>query len=197
LIGKHLAMEWDDASMRIAITGAHGVGKSTLAARLTEALGLCELPTPGRTLAGRGLPVNEAATVTSQIVAWLLQYRLERESAAWVASRSLIDVWAYTVQAASRYKLDSVEAALMEELERATSLAIRGAYDELIYIPPRIPLVADEIRRGDPSFQRTTDEAIRHALTNWSVQHTSVDVADPKAVEMLVARLRERTNVLP
>jgi hypothetical protein len=89
--------------MRIAITGAHGVGKSTLASQLSDTLGLPELPTPGRTMAARGLPINEAATVSSQLVACLLQYRLERERSAWVASRSLIDVWAYTVQASGRH----------------------------------------------------------------------------------------------
>jgi hypothetical protein len=77
------------AFMRVAITGGHGVGKS-------KVLGVPVLSTPGRTLAGRGLPVNEDATIISQSVAWLLQYRFEREQTAWVAPRSLIDVWAYT-----------------------------------------------------------------------------------------------------
>jgi nicotinamide riboside kinase len=180
--------------MRIAITGAHGVGKSTLAARLTEALELPELPTPGRTLAARGLPVNEEATVASQLVAWLLQYRLERERAAWVASRSLIDVWAYTAQAAARRDLDPVEEALMQELAQATPLAIMGTYDELIYVPPRISLVADDVRPGDEAFQRSTDEAIRQALTAWGIQHATVDVADSEAVQALLARLREKAG---
>jgi hypothetical protein len=177
--------------MRIAITGAHGVGKSTLAGKICDALQLSELPTPGRTLAAIGLPVNDAATVPSQLVAWLLQYRLEREQPAWVASRSLIDVWAYTVLAAARTDLDRVEEALMQELARATRLAITGAYDELIYVPPRIPLVADKVRADDLSFQRSTDEAIRRALDDWHVPHICVDVRDPIAVEQLTVRLHE------
>jgi broad-specificity NMP kinase len=48
--------------MRVAITGAHGVGKSTLAEELSEVLAAPVLSTPGRTLAARGLPVNEDAT---------------------------------------------------------------------------------------------------------------------------------------
>jgi nicotinamide riboside kinase len=182
--------------MRIAITGAHGVGKSTLAAQLTEVLGLPELPTPGRTLAARGLPVNEEATVASQLVAWLLQYRLERERAAWVASRSLIDVWAYTVQAAARRDLDPVEEALMQELAQATPLAIVGTYDELIYVPPRISLVADDVRPGDETFQRSTDESIRKALQDWSIPHTSLDVRDQKAVQVVIDRLEQQTEAL-
>jgi nicotinamide riboside kinase len=183
--------------MRIAITGAHGVGKSTLTAQLTEVLGLPELPTPGRTLSARGLPVNEDATVASQLVAWLLQYRLERERAAWISSRSLIDVWAYTVQAAARRDLDPVEEALMQELAQATPLAIVGTYDELIYVPPRISLIADDVRPADEAFQHSTDEAIRRALDDWQVPHVCLDVRDTRAVAELIARLHEVAGQLP
>jgi adenylate kinase family enzyme len=178
--------------MRVAIAGAHGVGKSTLAGKLCVALELPELPTPGRTLASKGLPVNEAATVPSQLVAWLMQYRFERERSAWVASRSLIDVWAYTALAAERGTLDRVEEALVDELARATRLAVDGAYDELIYVAPGISLRADDVRTDDVSFQRSTDEAIRRALDDWKVPHACVDVRDPVAVEELTARLREQ-----
>jgi nicotinamide riboside kinase len=178
--------------MRIAITGAHGVGKSTLAARLAGEFGIPELPTPGRTLAARGLPINRSATVTSQTAAWLFQYRLEREQVAWVASRSLIDVWAYTVQTSVRKDLDLVEQALLEELAKATPLALFEAYDELIYVPPRIPLIADAVRSDESSFQREIDEAIRKALAAWRVPHTTVDVTDEMIVENLLERLRER-----
>ncbi|HXQ00619.1 MAG TPA: AAA family ATPase [Solirubrobacteraceae bacterium] len=177
--------------MRIAITGAHGVGKSTLAARISEALGLPELPTPGRALAARGLPVNETATVSSQLVAWLLQFRLERERSAWVASRSLIDVWAYTVLAAARYEQDPVEAALLQELARVTPLALTGAYDALIYVPVGIALISDEVRSADATFQRTTDEAIRNALSGWSIPHVTIDVRDSTAVATLVGQLAD------
>jgi nicotinamide riboside kinase len=184
--------------MRIAITGAHGVGKSTLAGKLCDALEFAELPTPGRTLASKGLPVNEEATVPSQLVAWLMQYRFEREGTAWVSSRSLIDVWAYTALAAARSALDPVEEALVDELARATQLAVDGAYDELIYVAPRIPLVADDVRADDRNFQRSTDEAIRRALDDWQVPHTIVDVSDPAAINALTSRLREHaTRELP
>jgi nicotinamide riboside kinase len=175
--------------VRVAITGAHGAGKSTLAAELAGALRLPELPTPGRTLAARGLPVNEDATVSSQTVAWLLQFRLEREQPEWVASRSLIDVWAYTVQAAARVKLAAVEAAMFAELEQAMPVAIEHAYDALIYVPPLIPLKADDVRPAGAAFQDATDEAIRGALQRWDVAHVSVEVRDRAAVQAVVDRL--------
>lgn len=185
-ISAHLC---DHDLMRVAITGAHGVGKSTLAAELAEILGLPVLATPGRTLAGRELPVNEQATVASQVIAWLIQYRLEREQAAWVAPRSLIDVWAYTALAAGRRQEGAVDTALFEELGRAMPYALRGAYEELIYIPPLIALQADDVRPAGEAFQRATDEAILEALDRWEVPHTSVDVRDRPAVTALIERL--------
>jgi nicotinamide riboside kinase len=178
--------------MRVAITGAHGVGKSTLTAQITRELGLYELPTPGRTFAARGLPVNQSATVTSQTAAWLLQYRLERERVSWVASRSLVDVWAYTFQAAVGKSLEPIEQALLDELANATPLALLEAYDELIYVPPRIPLIADTVRTDESSFQLAIDEAIQTALTNWKVPHSTLDVTDTAAVESLLDRLAKR-----
>jgi nicotinamide riboside kinase len=175
--------------MRVAITGAHGVGKSTLADELSEVLAVPVLSTPGRTLASRGLPVNEEATVTSQTLAWLLQYRFEREQSDWVAPRSLIDVWAYTVQAAERHEPTPVESVLLEELERSTPVAVAERYDELIYIPPRIALQADEVRPSGEGFQRSTDEAIVSVLARWQIPYTTLDVRDRSAVQALIDRL--------
>lgn len=183
-----------DGGMRVAITGAHGVGKSTLAAELSEVLAVPVLSTPGRTMAARGLPVNKDATIASQSVAWLLQYRFEREQPAWVAPRSLVDVWAYTVQAAGRGAPAPVETALLEELERSTPLAVAERYDHLIYIPPRIALQADDVRPSGQAFQRATDEAIVGALVQWSIPHTELDVLDRGAVQALISRLASDAN---
>jgi hypothetical protein len=127
-----------------------------------------------------------------------MQYRFERERSAWVASRSLIDVWAYTALAAERSSLVPVEEALVDELAQATRLAVDGAYDELIYLPPRIPLIADDVRADDMNFQRSTDDAIRTALDGWRTPHTRLDVTDSSAVDTLISRLRmEAAGELP
>jgi nicotinamide riboside kinase len=183
--------------MRVAITGAHGVGKSTLAAELSGILGMPVLTTPGRTLASRGLPVNDEATVTSQTLAWLLQYRFEREQPDWIAPRSLIDVWAYTAQAAVRHEPTTLESALLEELERVTPIAVAKRYDELIYIPPRIALQADGVRPTEAGFQRSTDEAISAALAEWRIPHTVLDVTDRRAAEAVLDRLAAKAVPRP
>lgn len=180
--------------MKIAITGAHGVGKSTLAAAVAQTLGVPELATPGRTLADLGLPVNERASVTSQAVAWLMQYRFERESSAWVSSRSLLDVWAYTSLAGDRGLSGPVEVALLSELERTTPIAIAGAYDCLVYVPPVIPLLADDVRGADKVFQDAVDRRIRESIDRWRVATVSLDVSDRDSVAALLERLTSRAK---
>jgi hypothetical protein len=123
------------------------------------------------------------------MIAWLLQYRLEREAPAWVASRSLVDVWGYTALAAARSSLGAVEAAMFKELELAMPPALADAYDELIYVAPLIKLRADDVRPAGEPFQQATDEAISAALQRWKVPHVSLDVRDRAAVHELVERL--------
>jgi cytidylate kinase len=83
--------------LRIAFTGAQGTGKSTLAERVAAHYKLPILPTPGRIMSSRGLPINQDATVTSQALAWLIQLELEASEQMWVSTRSLIDTWSYPV----------------------------------------------------------------------------------------------------
>ena len=66
---------------------------------------------------GRGvLPVDQDATVASQMLAWLLQESFEAAYDAWIAPRSAVDIWAYAASAVERssdrlagYTLDVTE----------------------------------------------------------------------------------------
>jgi predicted GNAT superfamily acetyltransferase len=140
-------------------------------------------------MAAARLPVNEAASVSSQAVAWLMQFRFEREASAWVSSRSLLDVWAYTQLAGERGASGPVETALLQELKRATPVAVADAYDLLVYVPPVIELVADEVRDAGADFQTAVDERIREAIDRWQVPHETLDVSDESAIDALLARL--------
>jgi hypothetical protein len=134
--------------MKIAICGAHGVGKSTFAASLAESLELPLLPTPGRWMADRGFPINEEATVVSQVLAWLLQQTFEAEQAAWISARSLVDVWAYASLAAARDP-DPFSRELFAALTTVTRTEVQDRYTVLLYVPPRIPLLPDTVRSED------------------------------------------------
>lgn len=137
----------------------------------------------------RGLPINKEATVTSQTLAWLLQLELESTDSAWIATRTLIDVWAYGVLAAARSKHSDLESALLEQLSTTTERLLPSRYDMLFYLPPRIPLQADEARVADEGFQTQTDLTIRSGLERWSVDYVEIDVTAPDAQEHVLAQV--------
>jgi nicotinamide riboside kinase len=175
--------------MRIAFTGAQGTGKSTLAGVVAARHGLAILPTPGRTMKSRGLPINQEATVTSQTLAWLLQLELESTDLAWIATRSLVDVWAYGVLAAARSEPSEIESALLEQLTTTTEQLLPGRYDVLFYLPPKIPLKADDARVADTEFQTQTDATIRDGLERWNADYVEIDVTAPDAEERVLTRV--------
>jgi hypothetical protein len=152
-------------------------------------MGVAVLPTPGRMMAAQGLPINQAATVTSQAVAWLLQLRYEQEGDRWVAARSLIDIYVYATLAAER-TATILERALLAELEAATkTLLAQSRYDLLVYLPPVLALQADDVRDPDPRFQAAVDAGIRLLLGEWELEHLVLDPHAPDAVEQVLLRL--------
>lgn len=179
-----------EAGLRVALAGAHGTGKTTLARAFSAEYELVELPTPGRLMAARGLPVNESATVVSQCIAWLIQIGLEEETRRWVSMRSLVDVWAYGALAAERTNATLIDAALFEHLTKATRALVVSRYDVLFYLPPRIPLIADDVRSADPAFQSAVDGKIRGALNTWALDYVEVDVTHIDAVERAKAEVQ-------
>ena len=169
----------------IALAGAHGTGKTTLAKAFSGRFELVELPTPGRLMAAQGLPVNQSATVVSQCLAWFLQVSLEEETRRWVSMRSLVDIWAYCALASERAPLTALEAELFAQLTGATRALVQGRYDVLFYLPPRIPLVPDEVRSRtiQCSKLRSTSRSDDY-IDAWNLDYVEIDVSRRDAVEM-------------
>ena len=177
--------------MRIAFTGAHGTGKSTLVEPIARALELPELGTPGRWLKSHGIQVNKDAGVDTQAIGWFVQYRYEHEHESWISSRSMLDVLAYAAVPATERTLGEYERHLLEQMTLATrDHLLSGCYDLLIYTPPRIPLVADEVRIADQQFQTATDAFIAARLEEWSVPHHAIDVTDAGIADRIVELAR-------
>jgi hypothetical protein len=80
-------------------------------------------------------------------------------------------------------------SALLDQLGATTEALLPGRYDALFYLPPRIPLTADDVRVADEEFQRRTDEAIKSGLERWSVQHVEIDVTDEEAEARVLEQL--------
>lgn len=137
---------------RIAISGSAGVGKSTLARRLADELGLPYigegmreyLERTGRSLHGMGMAELRG------LILDLWEERKAAEAAApdgFVADRSAYDFGAYWLF----YHLAAHDPAT--ERFMAEALA-PGRYDRVFVLPwGRIPLVADGVRSPNPWTQ--------------------------------------------
>jgi AAA domain len=185
------ALNRHPVGVKVALSGAHGVGKSTMAASLAQELRLPVLPTPGRWMAARDLPVNQDATVASQMLAWLLQESFEASHDAWIAPRSAVDIWAYAASAAERTP-DRLGGYTLDVLSALAEATMKERYTALLYVPPRIQLHPDDVRPGDDRFRDEIDALIRGRLEAWNVPHLVLDVTAPDRRGAALHYIRER-----
>jgi thymidylate kinase len=155
--------------MKIALTGAHGVGKSTLAAYLQDKLQqtgkqvvvtpeiprlICEHNAdPEYFRRGNNSLAKQTLILLGQVITEAdnkHKYDIE------ICDRTLFDHWAYTLHA-FRHELS------VEHLEETYEWFIAkhcSTYDKIFYIPTEIKPVDDGIREADIPFQTEIDKII-------------------------------------
>jgi nicotinamide riboside kinase len=152
--------------MRIAITGSHGVGKTTLAKKLAEGLKLPLIEEIARKMADiYGIKHTEEIKNASwglraefQDSVWYAQMVAEDSLREFVSDRSILDVVAYSLY----YGLDGYRWRVRRE--RAPE-EVWGTYDLLVYVPIRFPLRSDGFRLTDDQSQKACDKLIRQMFS--------------------------------
>lgn len=151
--------------MKIAIVGAHGVGKTTLAKIIAEDLSLKLIPDTAAEAFHKGFVVNEATPPENQL--WMLTRQIEYEREFlphFIADKALYDNIVY-----SRNIFKNV--SLLQVIEE---IVLRNAsYDLLLYIPIEIPLENDG-RSVDPVFQKKIDSEYKALLHNLKLPYIKI-----------------------
>ena len=153
--------------MKIGIMGTHGVGKTTRARSLHEALG-------GEMISGTArecpFPINQKATEEAQRWIWLTHKLREIEAAAKgghvICDRTVLDPLVY----AAVMDLNDV----VDEYMPAT-LAWMETYDGLHWLRPVAGRLRGDGRRDpDPVFQETVDRCFGEWIKAFSIPVTEV-----------------------
>ncbi len=170
--------------MKIAIIGAQGVGKTTLAQQINiDYPEFKVLPEGARLAEKAGFKLDHTATVETEL--WLInkQSELESEQDNWVADRCGIDLLAYI-----QY-LFSQEHNLIEFANK-TLVPKFSNYDLVIYLPSgEFGIEDDGLRTTDIKFQKDIDDNIKDILEKHKIPFVKI-VGTPEE------RLEKVKNIL-
>jgi len=155
--------------MKIAIIGAQGVGKTTLAQQINKDYPLFKiLPEAARLAKEEGHNLDETATVETEL--WLIAKQIELESTEgnWVADRCGIDLLAY-IEHLFSHELDLVKFAVKTLTPRFNN------YDLVIYLPSgEFTIEDDGVRTTDVKFQEDIDRKIKDILEKYKILFVEV-----------------------
>ncbi|GHU59226.1 hypothetical protein FACS189411_15800 [Bacteroidia bacterium] len=156
---------------RFSISGTHSVGKTTLANCLIESLkdsvNIKLIPEIARELIANGFLLNQDITEWG-IVNYVTEYLYhERNIYADIvlSDRSLIDLLAYiktnkSIKIRKKY-IQLVEEVVFEESKR---------FNHYFYLPIEFPLVLDEVRPSDISYQKEVDNTLKALFKQYNIQ---------------------------
>ncbi|MGH7194889.1 MAG: ATP/GTP-binding protein, partial [Candidatus Saccharimonadales bacterium] len=152
---------------RIVITGASGVGKTSLANVLAEKLQLSLIPEVARRLCHQmgyrnptEIPDQQSfrqAVLDEQIIE-------ERAQSQFVSDRSTIDCWVlwqrWQICSAMTYDSEAYYNTCRDHAK---------TYTHVIYVPPMFTPPDDEFRWTEPDYVKQIDRIIRLTLYDWSL----------------------------
>ncbi len=174
-------------SRRIILTGASGVGKTSVAEALAPLLALPVIPELARDICAalgyrRIGEIPDQEGFKRQVLA--AQIAEEEKLSSFISDRSTIDCWVlwqrWNICSAMTYDTESYYEEAREQARK---------YTHIIYIPPMFGPVEDDFRWTDADYQKQIDRLVRMTLYDWSLLDRTY-VVQSEGVEARLAEIR-------
>ncbi|HLG61831.1 MAG TPA: ATP-binding protein [Ktedonosporobacter sp.] len=159
--------------IRVGITGAQGVGKSTLARALAQELNLPLIEEVARTVQSLGFTLGLATTLLAQAAMWFAQFDLEHRLQSYIADRTLFDVVTHSSLLVQRTQ-NKQDELLVNTLGNATACILGKHYSFFFYIPIEFPLEGDGVREQDLQFQQALDVKTLELLQEFQLPYVTL-----------------------
>lgn len=176
--------------MKIAFTGSHGTGKTTLlndAKPILAPRGMSYVTEVARRIIQRGYPLNMDANVdsyTHYINDQLNAEKVMSISSIFISDRTLLDPLAYALVNRELprpyipdYFIEMMENVWLLEKER---------FDIYVYFPIEFPMQIDNIRPEDEDYRRAVGEKMLELLMKHNVPHITVSGTPQQRLERLL-----------
>lgn len=184
--------------LKIALTGSHGTGKTTLANLLVQRLSeegltaaavqeiprlICELAgDPEYFRRAYNTPLRQLLLLIGQAVH---ERKLEFEVDVLVTDRSLLDHWIYTV---NLFEEKLIAERVLEVTDGLVALHL-STYSAIFYVPIEFPPVDDGTREADEGFQHEIDHDLRAWLDRREINIIAVHGSPEERVETVLRQI--------
>jgi nicotinamide riboside kinase len=173
--------------VRIGLTGAQSVGKTTLARELSKRLDFPLIEEQARVVVrdlGLERPCNlKGRPQLSRRFQWeclIRQIEVEKQLDAFIADRTVMDNAAYWIKWRSGRSSSHDNLGYYLECEKHSR-----SYDVVFYIPPEIPLHADGFRSTNVDYRDEMD---------WLIRTVVRGLVEPSRLAELTGTLEERVQ---
>ena len=169
--------------MKIALTGAHGTGKSTLAKFLKEEISkrnkiasvtpevprmICETVNDKEYFRrGNNSLLKQSLILLGQLI---IEEQNQKGVDVQICDRTLFDHWAYSL---SLFGKEITDGNYTEVYEKFISQHCKS-YDKVFYLPIEFKPLDDGIRESDEKFQSEIDELIVGLLKKHKIEYETI-----------------------
>ena len=182
--------------MKVAISGAHSQGKSTLVSdliRTEEFRKFKILNNITRGIKDLGIPINEGGSNWSQslVMAKHIEHYFTKGNC--LLDRCLVDGIAYTQ---ALYKLEMVDDWMRNYAMDVTDKLLRqgSGYDIVFYVKPELPLANDGVRTTEKEFFDLVVLKFEQALYDYNVKPVILSGSREQRVKTVVDTLNKKLS---